>query len=132
MDTPEQFAASHLALSKELPASVPTCHPGRQQAACDPATRWLRTLGRARRPPRGRSVDVAALARDSARARKRHERRRDTGSPESDSNRRPLPYHVDRRLRVFAAVRASGLDGEIGRIWRLIVCACYGVLLPTR
>jgi hypothetical protein len=46
------------------------------------------------RPPRGRSVDVAALARSSGRTRKPHERRGKVRSPESDSNRRPLPYQT--------------------------------------
>jgi hypothetical protein len=54
----------------------------------------------------GRSVDVAALAPGSSRTTKPRERRRKARSPESDSNRRPLPYHFSSPvcgcLRLFA------------------------------
>jgi integrase len=57
------------------------------------AIRLLDQLQRARRPPRGRSVDAAALRRRSVEAENSAACRQKARSPESDSNRRPLPYH---------------------------------------
>ena len=98
----------------------------RRARARDPASGQLH---RRRRPPRGRSVDAAEPGRGWARTRKLHKSRRKARSPESDSNRRPLPYHGGRGIAAVSGRSCIWLQmGGFVVIGRTRICGCCRVL----
>jgi hypothetical protein len=82
---------------------------------------------------KARETDAAQMRPTSETGPQTHHRFGSTkGSPESDSNRRPLRYMAAWGLRLFAANRAFRPIRRFHRLRRTSACGCCRVLLPTR